>query len=243
MLTVRPATATDATVWPGVQPDRWRGGGNRRSFVAEVDAELVGHCRGIDNDVHPASRVLVLEVEPAHRGHGVGTALLAAQVGVSDRPLRAKLTTEMPAALALARRFGAVVEQACPPWRRNIDPEVRAWADAHRDAGPGLQIRPPCPRDLPALARLATDHYIAQHAGWSPAADRETLLALTMEDYTVDGLDVRLSRVAVHEGRLVAAAHGGHPVRLAIRHPHRATAPHKRRAKRHCVFGTEIYAA
>ncbi|WP_154792809.1 hypothetical protein [Occultella kanbiaonis] len=66
---VRPATTADVETSRGrfddLLPDRWRGGNNRRSFVAvDPDGRVLGHCRGIDNDFHPASRVLVLEVLP-----------------------------------------------------------------------------------------------------------------------------------------------------------------------------------
>ncbi|WP_203567046.1 GNAT family N-acetyltransferase [Aestuariimicrobium ganziense] len=122
MLHVRPVVPNDVLLWAEVEPDRWRLGGNRRSFVAELDGQLVGHCRGIDNACHPGSRTLVLEVRTEWRNRGVGTALLKAQVEASTLPLRAKITGAMPEAWALARTFGAVVEQACPPWRRVVEP-------------------------------------------------------------------------------------------------------------------------
>lgn len=206
MPVIRPATLTDAATWPDVEPDRWREGSNRRSFVAEVDGQLVGHCRGIDNVHHPFSRVLVLEVRPEARGQGVGTALLRAQIAVSTRPLRVKITQNAAAAWSLARSFGGVVEQACPPWRRIVGPELRAWAQSHRKTDPTMIVRSITPEDLPALAALDADHYVAQHARWSPSASCEVLLELLADDFTAEGIDMSLTRVAIEDGRIVAAA-------------------------------------
>lgn len=170
-IVVRPASAGDVEAARGRLPDLlvdlWRPGGNRRSFVALDGAQVVGHARGVDNDVHPGSRVLVAEVLSAHRGRGVGTALVRAQVDVSHRPLRVKLRARDLAGRALARRLGGIAVQACPPWRYAITPALRTWAAQHRAV-----VQTPTAHDAPGLLDLEVGHYLDQHAGWSPAHHR-----------------------------------------------------------------------
>lgn len=214
---MRPASAEDVEaardLLPDLLVDRWRPGGNRRSFVALAGAEVVGHARGVDNDVHPDSRVLVAEVLDAHRGRGVATALVQAQVDVSHRPLRVKLRASDVAGRALARRLGGIAVQACPPWRYAVTPALRAWAVQHR-----ASVQVPSAHDAPELLDLEVRYYLDQHAGWSPA--HETSLR---ETFAVDlhpgegGFGPRRTTVLRVGGRIVAAAlvwphHPGPPV-------------------------------
>lgn len=190
-FTVRPATSQDAADgqhrFPGMQPDRWREGGNRRSLaLLDADGTVVGHCRGIDNTIHPASRVLVLEIAPELHGTPAEDALLQAQVEVSALPLHAKPQEKDEALRALLERAGGVLVQLMPPWRFLVGPELRTWADrvlAEDPPRPGARIVPAAEVDPAALRRLETEHYIAQHASWSPAARPEVLTAEFAEDH------------------------------------------------------------
>lgn len=186
---------------PDLLVDRWRPGDNRRSFVALVDGEVVGHARGVDNTIHPTSRVLTIEVLSAARGRGVGSALLAAQVAVSDRSLHVKLYASARAGRALARRFGGVAVQACPPWRYAVTAALRAWAARHRSA-----VEPPTEADAPELLDLEVRHYLDQHAAWSPADEGALRDAFGADVHPGDGgFDPQRSVVVRRGGEIVAA--------------------------------------
>ena len=199
---------------PDLLVDRWRPGDNRRSFVALVDGRVVGHVLGVDNSVHPDSRVLVLEVLAHARGRGVGTSLLAAQIAVSDRPLHVKLYASARAGRALARRVGGVAVQATPPWRYAINAALRAWA-ARRSSG----AEKPTAADAPELLDLEVRHYLDQHARWSPAAEGALRAAFAADVHPGgdDGFDPQRSVVVRRGGDIVAAGlvwpqHSGPPV-------------------------------
>lgn len=214
---MRPASAEDVEAARGRLPDlvvdRWRPGGNRRSFVALDGAQVVDHARGVDNDVHPGSRVLLAEVLDAHRGRGVATALLRAQVDVSHRPLRVKLRASDLAGRALARRLGGIAAQACPPWRYATTSALRAWAVQHR-----ALVQAPTAHDAPELLDLEVRHYLDQHAGWSPAHEASLRETLAVDVHPGEGgFDPGHTTVLRVEGRIVAAAlvwphHPGPPV-------------------------------
>lgn len=206
-IEIRPARQADVEsvgeTIPELLVDRWRHGGNRRSLVALQDGRVVGHVRGNDNEFHPGSRVLVIEVLPDYRRHRVGSALLAAQRSVSKKPLELKIYASMTGARALARRFGAVAIQATPPWRYAITPALRTWAANHRG-----KAEPARPVDGPELLELEIRHYLDQHAAWSPA-DESALRREFAADYrpgSPTAYDSNLSSVLRRDGRVVAAA-------------------------------------
>lgn len=205
--TVRPATDADvhavANAFPDMQPDRWRGGDNRRSFAALADGHVVGHCRGIDNVFHPGTRTLVFEIDDAHRGTDLEDQLLAAQIAVSTVPLTVKLTRDTPAMTALSARHRGFAYQLCPPWAYVVGPEMRAWAARHIAAH-----RAPTAGDSQALAQLEAEHYAAQHAAWNPSAPIDTMLDAFADDHDPDapGYDRDRSVVIERDGRVVAAA-------------------------------------
>ena len=204
-LDVRPATSADVSVaaqkFPDLHPDRWREEGNRRSLVAVLDDVIVGHARGIDNTFHPTSRVTVLEVaEDADNRIEVGRALLRELVAVSRLPLALKVTASMTFERQLARDLGGVAIQAMPRWRHVVSPEFRAWASQHRGEIEAYQERP-----ASDALNLQVQHYIAQHASWSPAADPATLRDELAADDAPESTHPS-SVVLRRDGRTVAAA-------------------------------------
>lgn len=163
---------------------------------------MIGHVRGVDNRVHPDSRVFVVEVLPQYRRQGVGAALLAAQIQVSDRPLRMKISTSMVAERALARCFGGVAVQATPPWHYSITTQLRGWAE--RRVG---EADVPTATDAPELLDLLAQHYLDQHRAWSPA-DEAALRAAFADDVDPggsSGYDPDRSTILRRDGRIVAA--------------------------------------
>lgn len=206
-IEIRPATDADVEggreTMPELLVDHWRPDGNPRSLVAVQDGRVVGHARGIDNEFHPRSRVLVMDVLPDYRRKGIGSALLAAQRSVSDRPLELKIYARMTGARALARRFGAVAIQATPPWRYPMAPALRVWAASHSANAGSVD-----PADGPELLDLEVRHYVDQHASWSPAeaaAVREEFAA-NYQPGSPSAYDSNLSTVLRRDGRIVAAA-------------------------------------
>lgn len=212
---MRPARSADVEAaretFPDLLPDRWREGDDRRSLVA-VDGEgrVIGHCRGIDNELHPGSRVMLLEVAPEHEADGTGDALLAAQREISHAALHVKLTARQEMLIALLERAGGVAIQAMPPWRYVVGPAMRAWAEAHRQrGGSGPDPLPIGPADRSAVLDLEAAHYVAQHAGWSPSAPLDVMraeLAAGHEEGAECAYDPVRSRVLHRGGRVVAAA-------------------------------------
>ncbi|MBK0331318.1 hypothetical protein I8D64_07870 [Brachybacterium sp. MASK1Z-5] len=214
-IRVRPATAEDVAAFSDALPDliqdRWRPGGNRRSFVAVAPTgageRIVGHCRAVDNTVHPDSRVMLLEVAPDLRGQGVDDALLRAQVDASTAPPRMKIYEHQIDDQQLAARFGGIAVQVTPPWRYVVGPEMRAWAAQHGPVG-SAEIGPALAEEPGDLLALEVDHYIDQHASWSPTAPRESLLAELGEDHDPrppSTWDRGRSRALRRDGRLLAA--------------------------------------
>ncbi|CAM3411890.1 hypothetical protein OCAE111667_08425 [Occultella aeris] len=211
-MQVRPATHADVEMsratFDDLLPDRWRGGNNRRSFVAVDPAgRVLGHCRGIDNDFHPASRVLVLEVLPDVRGQGVDDELLRVQVAVSSPSLHLKLTEPDRDLRALTERHGGVAIQAMPPWRYVVGPELRAWAAAQ--PRPEGSVGPIRDTERDEALGLFLEHYTVQHAAWSPAAPMRRLRAEFVADFTAGShtaFDPLASVALRRDGRLVAQA-------------------------------------
>ena len=204
--TTRPARADDGD---GVLPDRWAQGGDRRSFVAELDGAVLGHCRGVDSSFHPGSRTFILQVDPdlpREAAVAVAEALTRAQLAVSALPLRLRIGADDWLERRVMDACDGVVEQVLAPWCYRVGPALRAWA-ATRAAAGGL--RPVEPRDEEPLARLWARHYAAQHARWAPSAapdELRRLFAKTLARDSPDSYDRRASRVLERDGELVAAA-------------------------------------
>lgn len=219
---VRPATASDAAVAAShglsdLLPDRWRPGGNRRSFVAlGPDERPLGHCRGIDNEYHPASRTCVLEVAVSIDDPTwieIADALLSSQIGASTLPLIMKPSADEPQILDLCAKHGGVITQLMPPWRYTVGPAMRAWAETHRVTRDGLSAVPARAASLSMLSErmldLHVEHYSAQHERWSPASPPALLrqsFAASFDDEEEDALDPARSMVLVRGDVLSAQA-------------------------------------
>lgn len=217
LLTTRPATPADAAIagFADLLPDHWREGNNRRSLVAVDRArQVLGHCRGIDNDFHPDSRTYVWEIlDLEHLGDttwaDVAAALLGAQAEVSSLPLRLKPTAEETELIELCARHGGVLVQLMPPWRYVADAPLQVWAAEHRSTSDGLVAEPAGETRGEEMLDVYVEHYTAQHARWSPAADGPQLRAENAPDFVpgaAGSFDPVRSTVLIRAGRIVAQA-------------------------------------
>lgn len=207
---VRPATQADvdaaSTEFSDRAVDHWAEGGNRRCFVAAgSDGAVLGFCCAVDNAAHPGSRAMALAVGgDLEAPDAVRDALLRAQVEASTLPLRMKIYEHQTIDRAQARWFGGVAIQTTPPWRFAVDHAMRAWAAAHH--GP---VEPIGEADRQAVRELEVDHYIAQHASWSPTAPRSVMLDYFAEDHEPGNpstWDPQRSVLLRRGGQVVAAA-------------------------------------
>lgn len=216
---IRPARATDVKraedTFSDLLPDQWSGGGNRRSFVAvDEEGRVLGHCRGIDNQFHPDSRVLVFETVPEVHGTPLEFELLTQQRATSSLPLHWKLAEDDGHMRELLRDSGAAAVQLMPPWQRIVDSELRAWAQAVTDTAPPANIGPwsivpAASVDPTVLARMDAEHYVEQHRSWSPSAPADTLMAKFASHHGPDSPDrwnEHYSRALCVGGDVVAAA-------------------------------------
>lgn len=214
-LTTRAAMPADVGGFDGLLPDRWREGNNRRSVVATDQAgRVLGHCRGIDNDYHPGSRMASIAVAAdEHRGPtswpAVANALIEAQLKVSTRPLHLKVKAHDRELIDLCRRHDGVLIQLMPPWRYVVDVRMHAWAQAHRATADGLMASEAGALRAEEMLELYVEHYTAQHANWSPAADAASLRALNAPDFVpgaTGAFDPARSTVLIRSGRIAAQA-------------------------------------
>lgn len=200
-LVIRPAEPEDVDraheTFPDLLPDRWREGGNRRSFVAvELPGphqrpggtfsgpRIVGHCRGVDNAAHPGSRVLLFETVARLHGTGTERDLLRTLMATSPLPLHSKVERKDAALCGLLASLGSTLVQLMPPWRYQVDHDLKAWARSALDAAPE-DVTLTLATSLPAedILALEVDHYIEQHEPWSPAAPHADLRDYLAEDH------------------------------------------------------------
>lgn len=212
-LTTRAAMPADVGSFKGLLPDRWREGNNRRSVVATDQAgRVLGHCRGIDNDYHPGSRMAVIVIAAdEHRGPAswadVADALVEAQLGVSTLPLHLKVKAHEPELIDMCARHGGVAIQLMPPWRYVVDTRMRSWAETHHLTSDGLAADVAGDLRPEEMLDLYVEHYTAQHASWSPAADPATLRAKNTPDFVpgaAGAFDPARSTVLIRSGRIAA---------------------------------------
>lgn len=200
-IAIRPAEPRDVDrardTFADLLPDRWREGGNRRSFVAvriyelpdgepkpSSVAQIVGHARGIDNAVHPGSRTLVFETVPELHGTEAERDLLRALLATSPLPLHSKPEQKDTALRALLVSMDSVLVQLMPPWRYRVDADLKAWAQSRLDASDGdCLLVPAASQPQEQILALEVEHYIAQHKTWSPTAARADLFEQLADDH------------------------------------------------------------
>ncbi len=179
--------------------DRWR-----RTLVDVESTSVVGVGTLVANARHPSRITVVVAVEPERRRQGRGSALLTELRRHGDgRPLLARVREDDAAGLGFARAHGFdVLMRSRVGVVDPDDPRAVAWAAAAST----LAVDRDLPREELALAHEAA--YRAEHATWSPVAERpreESLRLFCGESWLPE------SAVAVRsEGRVaaVAALHG-----------------------------------
>lgn len=174
----------------------------RRSRVAtDRDGQVIGCATVTSSALHPGRLPCAVDVAPAWRRRGVGSALLAA-VGAERpdaRPMSSKARLSNTAATAFVTAVGGRPYQHCPGIA--VDPraeDVRRWALARRSGS--------C-RDLVEATDLVSvfaELYRWIHQTWSPAGDMAVLAQVAGED--VADADLTLSSGYWVAGRLTAVA-------------------------------------
>lgn len=150
-------------------------------LIAESGNEVVGLCRmwmfHIEGNTEKAEALI--EVRPAHRRLGVGTALLEATLDICDENGRTNLTgagvTSEPVTAfweAAGMRLG-LVERESRLWMADTDPELmQRWIDARTDR--------------------AGDYRLVHFRGHTPPAHLEAMATMmtAMNDAPTDDLDI-----------------------------------------------------
>lgn len=209
----RPATAVDVERdghrFEWLKPDGWREG--FRALVLEVDlpegcASVIGVGRIGPNTAHPDRDPVELEIDPAHRRRGHGTALLRELGQYSDNPLSGKVVpgSERDGFL---RAQGAVTYLEVPLLRVDVRAHRTArWCDAVRGAVDGAARAVPwteLPREQ--IVDALTDRYTWQHASWSPTASREVLRPVVGEEFSEESVREH-SWAVLRDGAITALA-------------------------------------
>ncbi|HEX3327684.1 MAG TPA: GNAT family N-acetyltransferase [Actinomycetota bacterium] len=169
-VNVRPAQSDDvmADDLPPPRPDCdepvWR-----RTVVAERGGRVVGSGFAVLTRVNDAYWCDV-EVSPAHRRHGIGTALFHAVCALTEPsfPLLTRAMRSQPLRTLFAEAIGCELVVHCPePWADPTAPAWRRWVDDH-PVPAGYSAVPM--RDLPPAAVEAAWRtlYIWAHAPFAP---------------------------------------------------------------------------
>lgn len=210
----RPVTPSDVDRdghrFEWLKPDGWREG--FRALVLEIDDPgtgrplMIGVGRIGPNIVHPQQDLVEIEIDPAHRRQGHGTALLRELGTHSDKPLSSKVVpgSERDAFL---RAHGAVTYLDVPLLRVDVAADRTArWCAAVRESHDGAARAVPW-NDLPReqLVDALTDRYTWQHASWSPTAPREILRPEAGEGFCEGSVHER-SWAVVRDGVITALA-------------------------------------
>uniref|UniRef100_UPI0013A6F8BB GNAT family N-acetyltransferase n=1 Tax=Mycolicibacterium llatzerense TaxID=280871 RepID=UPI0013A6F8BB len=177
----------------------------RRTRVAVDDHDrMVGCASIVHNPLHPGRFPCAVEVVPAWRRRGIGTALLDTvkelRANVSH-PLSTKVRASDSAATAFLTSQGGLVYQRCPAAVLDAhDPSVQRWINAQPSIGctdlTNLSAR--------QLSAAFSTQYLWTHRSWSPVGDLDALAAAAKVDMA--DLDRALSAAAWHDGRLAAVA-------------------------------------
>lgn len=208
----RPATAVDAEReghrFEWLKPDGWRAG--FRALVLEDGgdgATVIGVGRIGPNTVHPGRDLVELEIEPAHRRQGHGTALLRELGTYSDNPLSSKVVPGSDRE-GFLRAQGAVTYLEVPLLRVDVAAARTArWCAAVRGATDVQGARAVPWTELPRqqLVDALTDRYAWQHASWSPTAPREVIRTEVGEEFYEESVREH-SWAVVRDGEITALA-------------------------------------
>lgn len=210
---LRPATAADAErhgerfTW--LKPDGWRAG--FRALVLEIDdprtggAALIGVGRIGPNLVHPGRDLVEIEIDPAHRRRGHGTALIRELGRYSVNPLSDKVVPGSERDMFL-RTLGAYTYLSVPLLGVEVAAaSTRRWCEAVRDwaAGEDVTVLPwtELPRQQVVEALVSRYHW--QHASWSPTASRDVLRPVVGQEF-YDQTVLAHSWATMREGRIMA---------------------------------------
>ncbi|WP_114855691.1 GNAT family N-acetyltransferase [Brachybacterium sp. YJGR34] len=208
----RPATAEDVArdghrfAW--LKPDGWREG--FRALVLEIEEggdgtwRVIGVGRIGASTVHPRRDLVELEIDPAHRRQGHGTALLRELGRYSNNPLSSKVAPGSERDLFL-RSLGAVTYLPVPLLSVHAAAErTERWCAAVCEAADG-DVQLVRLGELPRadVADALADRYHWQHASWSPTASRDVLVS-EVGASIVENSVLELSWATLREGRITA---------------------------------------
>ncbi|ATG51759.1 N-acetyltransferase [Brachybacterium vulturis] len=210
----RPATPADAArdghrfAW--LKPDGWRE--SFRALVLEVEdggggATVIGVGRIGPNTVHPGLDLVELEIDPAHRRQGHGTALLHELGTYSNNSLSSKVQPGSERDSFL-RSHGAVTYLEVPLLRVDVTADRTArWCAAVRGATEvqGARAVPWTALHREQLVDALTDRYAWQHASWSPTAPREVLRRKVGAEFFEESVREH-SWAVVRDGEITALA-------------------------------------
>ncbi|WP_193104013.1 GNAT family N-acetyltransferase [Brachybacterium sp. FME24] len=211
---IRPATAADrghdGARFSWLQPDGWREG--CRALVVTVEDPdvreglVIGVGRIGPNRVHPGRDMAELEIDPAHRRRGHGTALLRELGRFSGNPLSDRVVPGSERDQFL-RSLGAHVYLPIPILSVDLtDTRTAAWCTTVRAARESDEsVRVARWTDLPReqVIDALTDRYLWQHASWSPTASRKTIRPVVGEEF-YDEAVLEHCWATVREGRITA---------------------------------------
>lgn len=175
-----------------------------QTLVAQQAGKVVGAVSVGQNPLHPTGIACAVDVHPAYRRQGIGTALLQAmrQASGDSRPFRTKVQT--PAAEQFVLAQGGRVYQVSPGHVMSpVDEANQTWARAV-PLPDGVTLVSAAEVDPSAILAAFVDLYVWQHAAWNPVGSREVLTAALAEELAA--IDRSLTLVARREGRIVALA-------------------------------------
>lgn len=166
---------------------------SRGTLVAELDGEVVGAGTIYHGAFHPLRTQLSLDVAPAHRRRGIGTALLRELRELADRPLRTRGLFTIEGGVPFLRHHG--FEELAQHFEGRFDPgDVLA------------KLPPPRLDDTPSRDEAAEffARWYEQAHHWDPPAPipLDTARGMFCGDAALPGSLVGVRR----EGRLFAAA-------------------------------------
>lgn len=176
----------------------------RRTLIAERDGTLVGVATLAERSLHPQRDACAIDVHPAFRRQGVGSALLGSlrELHPMRFPVMTKhaLTTVSLPAIHFLAAHRATVYQVVPGFTIDLDRATSRPGSAHP-----LGITITSMRDIPPetieLIFVAMYHWTHEH--WNPVSSRAELQTAARREVT--DVDPALSSIAWRNGEAVAA--------------------------------------